>query len=137
MSWDVSIMKFAHRYQSVAEIPADAEPLALGTRSFVHAAISEVFHGVDWSDPRWGVFRCEHGSIEFNNGGEEPLTSVMMHVRAGAAIVPLIVDLCRRQDWSALDLSSGDFLDQVDTPAKGQADWQTYRDRVIGDGEGT
>jgi hypothetical protein len=131
VSWDISIQKFAKVYRSISEIPDDAELLALGSRAAVHFAISEVFSNVDWSDPEWGRYESDIGSIEFNNGGTEPLMGFMMHVRAGAEIVPLIVTLCQSQGWSALDCSTGELLEHSAEPEAGVKAWQSYRDQVI------
>lgn len=83
------------------------------------------------SDVRGRGYESDVGSIEFNNGGAEPLTSFMMHVRAGAEIVPLIVTLCQRQGWSALDCSTGELLEHSAEPEAGLKAWQAYRDKVI------
>ena len=131
MSWDVYVTKFSRPYQSVSDIAEDETGVALGTREFVHSAISKVFVGTDWSDPAWGHFESEFGSIEFNNGGKEPLQGFMMHVRASDEIVALIVELCKQQSWSAIDSSTGDFLEKVDDPAKGLSAWRNYRDQVF------
>lgn len=133
MSWDVSILRLSTRYRSVSEIPKDDQLIELGSRADVHAAISEVFIGVDWSDPTWGIYDGEFGSVEFNNGGEEPLKGFMMHVRASEEIISLIVTLCERQGWSALDCSTGGMIDQSDEPGRGLSGWRAFRDEVLGD----
>jgi hypothetical protein len=133
MSWDVSIFRFAAKYRSVSEMPSDVQGLELGSRAAVHAAISEVFPEADFSNPTWGQFHGAFGSVEFNNGGEEPLMGFMMHVRAGPEIVAQIIDLCRRQGWSALDCSTGEMLEQSEDPEGSLKAWSTFRDKAIGD----
>lgn len=132
MSWDVSLVKFTHRYKAIAEIPNEEQPLSLGSLSEVHAAVSEVFPGANWSDPVWGIYDCEFGSIEFNVGKDDPVQSLGLHVRANEGIVGGILDLCERMDCQVVDLSCGSFLDRSEQPAAGLIKWREYRDQVIG-----
>jgi hypothetical protein len=131
MSWDISIQKFSRLYGSVSEIPDDEKGHALGPRSQVHDAVSAVFPGTNWNDPAWGVWDSRFGSIEFNVG-KDPAQSMMLHVRAGADVVPAIVHLCKANGWQGIDCGSGDFIDQVDNPEEGLEAWAVYRDQVLG-----
>lgn len=131
MSWDISIMKFSRQYESVAEIPEDEKPQVLGARSSVHQSISSMFPGTNWSDPAWGVWDGHGGSIEFNLGDDDPSESLMLHVRAGQEVVPLIVKLCLSNGWQGVDCSSGDFIEKSEAPESGLESWASYRDQVI------
>jgi hypothetical protein len=131
MSWDISIQKFSRRYVTISEIPNDERGVDLGPRLSVHRAISAVFPGTDWSDPAWGVWESEFGSIEFN-ASKDPVTGMMLHVRAGAEVVPRIVQLCLENERQGLDCSSGGFLEQAANPQQGLQAWAAYRDHVIG-----
>ncbi|HEY0662150.1 MAG TPA: hypothetical protein VGD21_12625 [Lysobacter sp.] len=133
MSWDVTIQRFSRRYDAVEEIPDDETCQPLGSRSEVQAAISRVFPDVDWSDPAWGICDAEWGSIEFNMGDSEPSTGFTLHVRASAAVVAMIVDLCVANDWQALDCTNGTFLETSPDPAVGLNASNRYRDQVVGD----
>ena len=113
MSWDVSIINFSKDYKSLEEITDDEQPLPLGAQRYVHEAILEFFPNTDWRDPAWGIFDSKYGSIEFNLGNDDPSSSLMLHVRASNEIVPAIVELCRKQNWTALDCSSGGFLSSL------------------------
>jgi len=132
MSWDISICKFSRAYASVEEIPDNERCHSLGSRTEVHAAVSSVFPGADWSDPNWGKYEAPFGSIEFNVGGSEPVEGMMLHVRASEAVVAPIVQLCAQQGWQALDVSNGSFLEQSPVPEAGLGDWLNYRNRVLG-----
>ncbi len=103
----------------------------MGTRADVQGAVSELFPRTDWNDQEWGYWDSEYGSIEFHVGNE-PITSLGLSVRASAAVVPAIVELCLRHGWQALDCSMGDFLEKREDPAEGLNAWRVYRDRVIG-----
>ena len=132
MSWDISIRKFSRIYASVEEISNEEHGVPLGSRSEVHAAVSGVFEGTDWSDPTWGKYDAPFGSIEFNLGQVEPIGGFMLHVRASEAVVAPIVDLCLRHGWQALDVSNGTFLEQSPVPEVGLREWLSYRNRVLG-----
>jgi hypothetical protein len=128
MSWDISIQKFTRTYATFDELDDDTQPLPLGPR----ADVLRAFPGTDWSDPAWGSFDAPFGSIEFNSGTDDPVDSIMLHVRASDAVVPAIVQMCRDNGWQALDISGGGFLEQSAVPESGLRAWREYRDQVIG-----
>ncbi|WP_166832125.1 hypothetical protein [Thalassoroseus pseudoceratinae] len=133
MSWDVSVMKFSQPYASVEDIPDDETTSPIGTLSHVHAAVTRHFPGTDWNNAAWGIFDSPLGSIEFNLGKDDPATSMMLHVRASNEIVQPIVALCREEGWTALDCSTGEFLESTEDPTAGIDGWREYRDRAIGE----
>lgn len=135
MSWDVSLTKFTRRYHTIQEIPDDERPHPLGTLAEVHAAVSEVFPGTNWSDPAWGVYDGKFGSIEFNVGRDDPVQSLALHIRASNEIVDGILALCKRLGCQAIDLSDSSLLDQSEHPAGGLEQWRAYRDQVLGERE--
>lgn len=130
MSWDVSIIKLSATYRDIGDIPHNEVPLELGSRSLVHQCVLAVFPGTDWSDPSWGIWGGEAGSIEFNLGSEEPATGMMLHVRANGKVVPGIVRLCLENGWQGIDCSSGDFIEQSPDPARSLELWSAYREIV-------
>lgn len=132
MSWDVSIINYAQQYKSVEEIPNDEPLLPLGARHRVHEAVLEFFPNTDWRDPAWGVFDSVYGSIEFSLGDDDPSTGLTLHVRASTELVPLIIQLCKKNNWAALDWSSGKFLDHAENPAQGLENWREYLDQILG-----
>ena len=132
MSWDISICKFSRVYASIDEIGNDERCHPYGSRSEIHAAESNVFAGVDWSDPAWGRSEAPFGSVEFNVGGPEPIEGLMLHVRASEAVIAPIVQLCIQYAWQALDVSSGSFLEQSAVPEAGLQEWLRYRNHVLG-----
>jgi len=134
MSWDVSIMRFSRQYKSLDDIPSDESPAHLGPRTAVHQAVCAAFPGTDWSDPGWGTWESEFGSIEFNLGNDEPARSMMLHVRAGEQVIPGIVGLCAQNGWQAIDCSVGGLLARRENPAEGLTAWRAYRDRMVAGG---
>ena len=133
MSWDVSIQKFSRSYESISDIGEDEKGLPLGPRNVVHDAVSNIFPSTDWTDPAWGVWDSEFGSIEFNVGAD-PAEGMMLHVRAEAAVVPAIAQLCSENCWQGIDCSSGAFIEKAEHPEEGLLAWRAYRDRVVGPG---
>ena len=131
MSWDVSIVNFSKEYKSVDEIPESEQPLPLGTRSEVHDCILEFFPNTDLRDPTWGLFSSKFGSIEFKIGKEDPSISLMLHVRASNEINPPIIELCKKNKWSAIDCRSGEFLEYSENPSKGLEDSRAYLNQVL------
>lgn len=134
MSWDVSIQRFSRRYSFIEEIPEHEKCLPLGTRAEVQDFISSAFPGTDWTDPTWGIYDSPAGSIEFNMGNDDPNAGFMLHVRASEVVVPIIVNLCIRNHWQAIDCSGGEFLEQTSDPASGLNAWAEYRNKIVGKG---
>jgi hypothetical protein len=133
MSWDITVQRFSKEYASIAEIPDNEQCVALGSSAEVRAAINRFFPAVDWSDPAWGVFDSDDGSVEFNMGTNEPNGGFMMHVRASNKVVPIIVAMCVSERWQALDCSEGGFLEKPLEPVVGLENWTAYRNQVMGD----
>ena len=131
MAWDVSLFKFSRQYRDASEIASDEHLQKLGSLSEVQAIVSSVFVGTDWSDPHWGIFSSEVGSVEFNVGKSDPMESVGLHVRADDSIVDGILTLCERFDCQALDASDGRFLVRSDHPERNLQKWRAYRDQII------
>jgi hypothetical protein len=130
MSWDVLITKYSRAYDSFAAIPHSEKPQVIGARSMVHRQVSDAFPEVDWTDPAWGVWMSPSGSIEFNLGEVDPALTMMLHVRAGVEVVPLIVRLCVANNWQGMDCSSGDFIERRDDPRTALNGWLAYRDKI-------
>lgn len=130
MSWDIGLCKFGRRYERIDEI-SDDESTLLGSAVAVRACIDAVFPGVDWTDPTWGTWRADCGSIEFNMGKDEVIKSAALHVRASDAVVAPIIQLSLNNDWQAIDYSSGEFLEHAQDPASGLAAWRAYRDQIV------
>ena len=135
MSWDVSLYRFSRQYSSLSEIPDDEQAHPLGTLQEVQAAVSAVFPATDWTDPVWGIFDADVGSIEFNVGRDDPVGSLALHVRADEAVIGGILQLCSRLSCQAIDLTDSKFPDQSEHPDAGLQAWRDYRDHVVGNPE--
>jgi|GEM_PF-1372140 len=138
MSWDVIIMRLPAEIRSYDDLGAAPGNLLLplGAPQQVRQQVSEVFGGTDWTDPAWGTWRGEEGSIEFGLEGdrEDEVESLMLHVRAEEAVAARILSLAERHGWRALDTTTCEFL-AGQQPALGLSRWRAFRDRVLRRGE--
>lgn len=129
MSWDVLLLNYGGLIPKTGEEPS---ALPLGKRSWVCKRIARVLPQVNWTDPTWGIFDSGGALVEFNMGDEDPVESIMLHVRASGDVVPLLHQLATANGWAILDMSSGEFL----TPEEDSNSWdefQEFRDRVLAD----
>lgn len=130
MSWDVMVFNLGGAAPPLDQLQeSDCAPL--GPAADVRKQISSLLPGVDWSDPTWGCYEGDGFSIEFSVGADDPIDNMMLHVRGGGDAISAITKFARPLGWSALDCSTGEFLDP-DRPS--QAGWeafQAYRDKLV------
>ncbi|MFF4120826.1 hypothetical protein ACFY0P_46425 [Streptomyces sp. NPDC001714] len=131
MSWDVLLLRLPDHVTSVHELPADCAADPLGRQCDVLAAVAQAVPEVDLSDPAWGELSGPTWSIELNIGSEDPVDSIMLHVRgSGDAVLTPVFRLAEALQCKVLDCAAGDLI----TPGQ-TAGWQAFqqfRDRVIG-----
>lgn len=127
MSWDVLVVNAGG--QPVPELAADFEAPPLGTGDHVRGEFDRLLGPVDWSDPVWGNATVAGAGVEFNLGTDDPVTSVMLHIRGGGDVVPVLIEFSRQSGWALLDCGSGEWL--TSAADAGWDDWQAYRDLVI------
>jgi len=108
---------------------SDCDPI--GSHLYLRQRIADFLPGVDWSDQTWGIYDGSGFSIEFNVGKDEPIDSMMLHVRGGGDAISAITAFARPLGWSALDCSTGDFIDFHKPSQEGWEGFQAFRDRVI------
>ncbi|MFD9573190.1 hypothetical protein ACFWBI_25495 [Streptomyces sp. NPDC059982] len=131
MSWDVLLLRLPDDITSVQEIPADCSPAPLGRRHDVLAAVIQACPEVELSDPAWGELSCAAWSIEFNIGSEDPVDSIMLHIRgSGDDVLIHVFRLAEALSCRVLDCAGGDLI----TPgqASGWHAFQQFRDLVVG-----
>ncbi len=131
MSWDVMIFNTRGTKPPPIDQFQESDYGPLGPAAEVRHQLSGLLPGIDWSDTTWGIYEGTGFSIEFNVGKDDPIGSMMLHVRGGGNAIAAIVKIARPLGWSALDCSTSEFLD-LDRPS--QAGWegfQAFRDKVI------
>jgi hypothetical protein len=135
MSWDISLFN-APPGITIEEIPRDYEPAPLGSVAEVLGRLQAAFVDLDLSDPTWGDLERSAWSVEFNIGAEDPVRSIMLHVRGGGDdVVQVVRETAHVLGCRALDCSSGEFIE--DGGRDGWADFQAFRDRAFGQGAAT
>jgi hypothetical protein len=136
MSWDVVIVDSGGKTAAcpVTELE-DSDFKALGPAYEVRQKISSNLPGIDWSDPTLGIFEGDGFSIEFNVGEDDPIQSIMLHVRGGGDAIAAIMSFVRPRGWSALDCSTGEFLDPNNPLQEGRKGFQAYRNGIFNKGQ--
>ncbi len=131
MSWDVMIYNtHGVKPPSISDFQeSDTKPL--GPAAEVRNKLSSLLPGIDWSEPTWGVYDGDGFSIEFNVGKDDPITSMMLHVRGGGDAISAIAAFVDPMGCVAIDCSSCDFLELDHISQPGWENFQAYRDKVI------
>ncbi|MCK9868189.1 hypothetical protein MRI28_00705 [Nocardiopsis dassonvillei] len=130
MSWDVLLTSAPAEAKSVDDIPKGEGTGSIAPLPRLLATLREAFPEADLSDPAWGHLRDEEQgwSMELNIGAEDPVRTVMLHVRGGDA-VPAILRMAQVLGCRALDCSTGDFLRE--DGGDGWESFREYRDQVL------
>jgi hypothetical protein len=131
MSWDVMIFNTRGKKPPPIEQFQESDYEPLGPAASVRQQLSSLLPGIDWSDKTWGIYEGDGFSIEFNVGKDDPIGSIMLHVRGGGDAIAAIVIFARPLGWSALDCSTSDFLDLESPSQAGWEGFQAFRDKVI------
>lgn len=123
----------------VSRLPGDFEPSPLGNHNDLIAAIQAVAPMADFSDPSRGQIVTADFVIEVSLGKEEPVDSVMLHVRGGDAAIGLISQIVEqlnarlpetKANPRAYDVQAGELFGQTSAAAS-LAAWREFRDRVM------
>lgn len=132
MSWDIFVQDLPADARSVADIPSDFEPAAVGGRGELIQHIRSIAPAADFSDPAWGVLETSSFSVEFNLGDEDPVRSFALHVRGDDAAAAFISELLTRLGLRALDPQSDSGLFEPGAVAEESLRrWRAYRDQVF------
>jgi hypothetical protein len=138
MSWDVMVLNFGGKPPKVLDdLPEDQSAAPLGAAEDVRHAITVALPAVDWSDPNWGIYTCEEFSFEFNTGKDDPIESLMVHVRGSGHPIPSLLKFAVPNNWSLIDCSTSELIDPHNPSDEGWQGFQSARDKVAkiyGDG---
>lgn len=131
MSRDVLLLRLPDDVTSMHELPDDYSPEPLGRQGEVLAAATRAVPEVDLSDPTWGDLSGSAWSIEFGIGSEDPVDSIMLHIRgSGDDVLGPVLRLAEALRCKVLDLAEGDLI-SLGQPS-GRHAFQQFGDRVIG-----
>ncbi|MFI9617244.1 hypothetical protein ACIHCM_37320 [Streptomyces sp. NPDC052023] len=134
MSWDVLLLRLPDNVTSVHEIPGDHASSPLGRLHDVLAAVAKAVPDADLSDPTWGELLGPTWSMELNIGDEDPVDSIMLHIRgSGDDVLAPVFRLAETLGCKVLDCAEGDLITAGQT--SGWQAFQQFRDRVSGPAE--
>ncbi|MEU4472929.1 hypothetical protein [Micromonospora sp. NPDC023888] len=118
--------------RSVDQLPQDFDPLPLGTGPHIKRCLRETFPDLDLADPAWGQLVGPTWSIEFNIGSDDPVDSIMFHVRGGGDdVLAVVARIVAVTGGRALDISTGEFLTGDCPQTAGWNGFQQYRDQTL------
>jgi hypothetical protein len=123
MSWDVLLLRLPDDVTSVHEVPADYVSDPLGRRHDVLAAVAQACPEVDLSDPTWGDLDGPTWSVELNIGSEDPVDSIMLHIRgSGDDVLTPVFRLAETLQCKVFDCAEGNLM----TPGQTSA-WHAFQ----------
>lgn len=129
MSWDVVVLNYGGKLSPHEML--DADPVGpLGAAAQVRRRIAKHLPSVDWSDPAAGFYEGDGFTIEFNAGDEDPIDSMLLHVRGRGDAIAALVRFAKPNGWSLLDCSTSEFLDPDSPSAEGWEGFQAARDKA-------
>ena len=132
MSWDVTLMKLPDNFDGNWEnLPEDFEPKIMCTQEYLQKEIKKLFPNINNDDPTWMILDEETFSIEFNVGNNDPINSIMLHVRGEQEALKAIKIFSEKFNCSAIEIDGGRIIDFTAEINEGFSEWQKYRDQIV------
>jgi hypothetical protein len=125
MSWDVFIQDLPEAARSVAEVPDDFVPRALGRRDVLIQRLQAAIPGIDFSDPSWGKLVTPQYAVDINIGDQEEIAAVTLRIRGSDAAVPVVEQMIDIIGGRAIDSWTSEFFDPA-TAARSLHEWRQY-----------
>jgi hypothetical protein len=124
VSWDVLIL-----HPDSAAAPPDGDPQLrpLGMADEVRRAVSRALPGIEWDAPVQGSYRSLVVSVDVELPSQGVVDSVALHLRGVGNPMPVIVRLCRQNNWVAFDSAAGTFLNLKEPSAEGWENGVLFR----------
>lgn len=89
------------------------------------------FPAMDLTDPTWGDLVGTGWSFELNIGSDDPMDSIMLHVRgSGDGVIPIVLEITDVVGGRAIDTAAGLFLED-DNQTEGWHQFQAFRDQIL------
>ena len=115
MAWQVLLMKLPDALGSLSALPPDYVPASLGEPEHVAKCITEAASGkdldVDSDGARLVVLRNDEFVIEAELGGVATVDRVLLRVLGSEAALPLVGELARKLEATAVDCETDAVLD--------------------------
>jgi hypothetical protein len=125
ISWDVLLLSLSPNVTCPSEIPDDLVS-NLGARAEIVSILKTTYPQMDLTDPGWGILEGNDFGIEFNIGEDDPISSIMLHVRGGKSAIDAIQRVCQNTGWRALDMTTGEFMDFSTNSSARKRQWRGY-----------
>ncbi|MEK7469555.1 MAG: hypothetical protein AAB074_19455 [Planctomycetota bacterium] len=138
MSWDLFVLKLPPGIKRLEELPDGFQAPPIGRREDIIKAILKIAPEADFSNPEWGTLEGPGFSIEISLGVKEILTDFAFHVRGADPAVLTIAKILDDLGLRALDPQSELGLFEAGPAAlESLKKWREYRDRCVGNGDGS
>ena len=135
MAWQVLLLKLPDALGTLADLPADYVPAAIGAPQHVADRISDVAARAsvttDCDGERLVVMRTDDFVIEAELGGTVEVDRVMLHVLGSDAALPLVGALARSLEAKAIDCETDRVLDEDAIVPDTLRQWQTRIDELL------
>lgn len=130
MGWDVAGFIPPHGIEDLGAIPNNYRPAPIASRARFLEIATRIVPTVDARDPTWLDLTGCGQVLELSLGREDPIESVMFHVRGGDGGIPVMLEFAHTLGFRLLDCSTGEFL-TGDARNAAFSQWQDYRDRIV------
>ena len=131
MSWDVFIQDLPQSARTIAEIPDDFEPQALGKRLDLVRTIQECFNLPDSSQSKVIAVDLAGSTIEISVGEDDPCRCVALHIYGGIDAAPAVARLLNCLARRGLDTATGEIISADSDIEASIAKWASFRDRML------
>lgn len=134
MSWEIVFLGLPAGVRALADLhDQDLAPLA--PRAELMTALTHAAPAIAWRDPTWGRLEGADFTIELSVGDDDPVGSLMLHVRGGDGALGVIAAIALALGRAPIDCSDGTLLDLTSPAAAASLRaWRAYRDRVVDPG---
>lgn len=112
MSIDYALLNWTDDVLPPKDEEGEFQSPSMGTPAELRDKIRQVWEEVDWSDPSYGTYDYEDHLLELPllASEDEPVTRLTVFTHGDDALVA-IYELCRKWNWSAVDLQTGQLVD--------------------------
>ncbi len=127
MTWDVLIL-----HPDSAAAPPDGDPQLrpLGMADDVRRAVSRALPGIEWDRPVQGSYRGAAVSVDVELPSQGVVDSIALHLGGVRNPMPVVVRICRQNNWVAFDSAAGTFLDLQEPSEAGWVSGVLFRAQV-------
>lgn len=114
MSIDFVLLNAEGVPPGVSEPPEGWSATPMGEAEAVRKAISSAMPGVDWADPKWGVFVADGVHFGIGLPAEGAIQSVGLTAHGSGDLALYVRRLCAVNNWVAFDDASEGFIQNRD-----------------------